>query len=67
MTKEQSPIAAALMMIPGLVDKKAAIQKWYADTHPHCSEYEMHTIYTDIGPMDHAQLQTYIDAHVANW
>jgi hypothetical protein len=66
-TKEQSPIAAALMMIPGLVHKKVAIQKWYADTHPGCSTYEMHTIYTDISGMDHAQLQMYIDAHVANW
>jgi hypothetical protein len=67
MTKEQTPIAAALMMIPGLVDKKVAIQKWYADTHPDHTAYEMHTIYTDISGMDHAQLQMYIDAHVANW
>jgi hypothetical protein len=67
MTKEQSPIAAALMMIPGLVHKKVAIQKWYADTHPGCSAHEMHTIYTDIGPMNHEQLQMYIDAHVSNW
>jgi hypothetical protein len=67
MTKEQTPIAAALMMIPGLVHKKVAIQKWYADTHPDHTQYEMHTIFNDIGGMDHAQLQDYIDAHVVHW
>ena len=66
-TKEMGNTAAALLMIPALVDKKTALQKLYAETHLEHTQYEMHTLMLDIGPMDHAQLDAYINKLVKNW
>jgi hypothetical protein len=66
-TKEMSNTAAALLMIPSLVDKKTALQKLYAETHLEHTQYEMHTLMLDIGPMDHAQLDAYINKLVKHW
>lgn len=66
-SKEMHLTAAALLMIPSLVDKKAALQKLYAETHLEHTQYELHTLMCDIGPMDHAQLDAYINKLVKHW